>query len=403
MVKMIIVGIAIVIPLAWFFQSIPWLLVLQITGAGLWLSTFGYVLTLIILHRNGRPIYTDTPVELPPVAVVVPVRNEAELIEAKIHNLLDSTYPQELLRIIIADGGSTDETLDIAGRCRALHPHFDVFSVPHSQARSDQLNHVLGKLECEYVVFTDADSLLTPDCITHLIHDLISDRSTAVVGAQVEPITPLLEEKLHWWFLNRIWRLEGEVLRSSMVSGVCYACRVDLLPVLPDHISADDVYFTLNASLKGYSTRLSAGARAFELRTPSTATQLIAYRRRRGSGYLKELKRSIRAILTNLPHSWAALIRLWHFQVTPIALMLFLLAALVALASSDWPWVLYIMLAMMIPYLALLHGYRRSTGEKTPWPQLVMAGIKLVLANLISAFSLPVAKPGDTPTSCKVD
>lgn len=376
---------------------------MQVTGAVLWLSTFGYVLTLVFMHRYGRRNSASAPEGLPPVAVVIPVRNEAALLRSKVLNLLETAYPRELLRIVIADGGSTDGTLDIARECRALHPNLQVISVPDSQARSDQLNHVISALECEYVVFTDADSLLTPDCITHLIQDLIEDRSAAVVGAQVEPVTPLLEERLHWWFLNRIWWLEGEVLRSSMVSGVCYACRREMLPLLPDHISADDVYFSLNASLQGHAARLSPRARAFELRAPRNARQMIAFRRKRGRGYLAELMRSLRSILANLPRSWAALIRLWHFQVTPIALVVFGLAALVSLLQNDWPWVLNIMLGILVPYLTLLHGFRTQSGVQTSWAQLIIAGAKLVLITLVSALSMPVVRLGTLPPAYRVD
>ena len=170
-------GIVVAIALGCFFESIQWLLVMQITGAMLWLSTFGYVLTLVFMHRYGRRDPAGAPAGLPPVAVVIPVRNEAAMLPNKVRNLLETTYPLDLLRIVIADGGSTDGTLDIARECQALHPNLQVISVPDSQARSDQLNHVISALACEYVVFTDADSLLTPECITHLIHDLIDDLS----------------------------------------------------------------------------------------------------------------------------------------------------------------------------------------------------------------------------------
>ena len=36
------------------------------------------------------------------------------------------------------------------------------------------------------------------------------DSHTGIVGANVRPYSALLEERIHWWFLNYLWWLEGK-------------------------------------------------------------------------------------------------------------------------------------------------------------------------------------------------
>ena len=53
---------------------------------------------------------------LPTVDVVLAVRNEARRIGACIESLIAQDYPAQLVRIFVADNGSTDDTVEIASR-----------------------------------------------------------------------------------------------------------------------------------------------------------------------------------------------------------------------------------------------------------------------------------------------
>ena len=52
--------------------------------------------------------------DLPPVSIIIPARNEAEVLPQTLPSILTQEYPEELLKIILVDDGSTDETASIA-------------------------------------------------------------------------------------------------------------------------------------------------------------------------------------------------------------------------------------------------------------------------------------------------
>lgn len=85
------------------------------------LAAISLVLWLYLLLAHGRfwqsgPVLpADRPRIAPSVAIVVPARDEAPLIEATLRSLLAQDYPGPL-RVILVDDGSTDGTGDIARR-----------------------------------------------------------------------------------------------------------------------------------------------------------------------------------------------------------------------------------------------------------------------------------------------
>jgi hopene-associated glycosyltransferase HpnB len=73
---------------------------------------------LLALHgrfwRSGPELPPSKPEHAPPVAIVVPARDEAETIAASIASLLAQDYAGEL-RVILVDDGSSDATAALAG------------------------------------------------------------------------------------------------------------------------------------------------------------------------------------------------------------------------------------------------------------------------------------------------
>jgi succinoglycan biosynthesis protein ExoA len=59
---------------------------------------------------------------LPRVSVVLPIRNEADHIEACLERLLAQDYPRDRLEILVVDGRSDDGTTEVVERVRARHP-----------------------------------------------------------------------------------------------------------------------------------------------------------------------------------------------------------------------------------------------------------------------------------------
>jgi cellulose synthase/poly-beta-1,6-N-acetylglucosamine synthase-like glycosyltransferase len=344
----------------------------------LWLSVFGYLLVLAALALPRR-VPRAPLIEAPDIAVVVPTLNEERLILTKLRDLRRSEYPRERMTVVVVDGGSTDRTAALVAEEIARGEPIRLLRMEGARGKTEQINHALRQVAHDIVVATDVDAVLDPACIGELVTQLQHDRETAVVGATVRPATRLLEERIHWWFLNQLWWLEGEVLSAALVSGVCYAVRREIALELPADAPCEDAHLALRAASRGHRVRLCRTAVATEVRVPQTARELVRFRRRRGTGYVRELLRVTPP--PGAPAGWrlARALRIWHFLVTPAVGAIAAGAAVVLLCSPHWPWPLLTAGVFAAPLLAGLLLSSTLAGCARPWRLGVAAGSLLTL------------------------
>ncbi|MBX3025827.1 glycosyltransferase [bacterium] len=367
------------------------LTIFLVAAALLWLSVFGYLLALLALagHRHWR----RQPVsELPPIAVLMATLNEIDDIDAKLAELARCDYPAGRLRLVIVDGGSTDGTVARIEAARAAGVPIELLRPPQTQTKLEQLRFALEQVDEELVVTTDADTALDPGCVRALVELLVSDPSTAVVGARVRPGTDLLEERVYWWFLNSLWWLEGEALSAAIVSGVCYAVRRSVVLAAPRAEGADDVLFALAAGAHGHGVRLCRAAGAVETRVPHTLAEFVSFRRRRGAGYLGALVAPLPAHGVN---GWrlARAVRLFHFMVSPFIAGGLLLLGLALLAAGHWTWPLLAGAAFVLPIAAALFASRTLAALGVSRMRLGLAAVRLVGLLWVSVLMTPRAMP----------
>ena len=103
----------------------------------------------------------------PTVSIVVPVHNEALVIERTLDCLIKLEYAP--LQIIVADDGSTDDTLERIYAYKRAHDPADilvVFTQPNG-GKADVLNNAIRAMATgELIMCLDGDSVLAPDAIT---------------------------------------------------------------------------------------------------------------------------------------------------------------------------------------------------------------------------------------------
>ena len=362
------------------------------TATLLWLSVFGYLLVLVSIASRRRPGERGEPA-LPEIAVVIPTLNEEDLIASKLADLRRTDYPRDRMEVVVVDGGSVDRTTKLVQQEIERGEKIKLLCLNGARGKAYQINHVLGILTQDIVVFTDVDSVLEPSCIRELISVLERDPNTAVAGATVRPDTDLLEERIHWWFQNYLWWLEGEVLSSAGVSGVCFAVRRETVLPLPQDAYADDVHVAFAAGARGFRARLCRKAHATEIRVPQTASELMQFRRRRGWWYLSELLRPAHDI--HAPMSWrlARLMRLWHFLVTPKIGVGLAVSACVLLWTPYWHWPLLTFVAFAAPAGAALFASNTLAVEGRGWWSLNLAASRLLVLTLVSMLTLNYRPP----------
>ena len=129
----------------WFFWSSVTALAYTYAGypAWLWLRS----------RFRARPVQAAE--YTPSISIVMVVRNEAGVLEAKLQNLLSLDYPAGLVEIVVVSDGSKDATNDILQRY-AQDSRVRVVATAESRGKAAGLNEAIAVAQGEIVVFTDA-------------------------------------------------------------------------------------------------------------------------------------------------------------------------------------------------------------------------------------------------------
>jgi cellulose synthase/poly-beta-1,6-N-acetylglucosamine synthase-like glycosyltransferase len=118
----------------------------------------------------------------PFVSIVVPLLNEGPYIERLARSLLDQTYPSERYEILMADGGSTDDTLE---RLRRLDEGDRIRTLDNpGRTAPAALNVLIAAARGDVITRVDAHSYVAPDYLERIVA-VMEETGEAVVGGPV--------------------------------------------------------------------------------------------------------------------------------------------------------------------------------------------------------------------------
>ena len=129
--------------------------------------------------------------DLPLVSIVTPSLNQGQFIEETIRSVLDQDYPR--IEHIVADGGSTDETLAVLER----HPHL-IWVSEADRGQADAVNKGFAMARGEIFGWLNADDLYLPGAVSTAVDALRRTGAGFVHGAwmQIDEHGETLRERI---------------------------------------------------------------------------------------------------------------------------------------------------------------------------------------------------------------
>lgn len=167
----------------------------------------------------------------PTVTVMVVAHNEEKVILEKLNNIIELDYPKDKIEFLISSDNSTDRTNQIVKNFIADHSKYNIrlYEVKARMGKTNAQNEAQKKVVTEYLVMTDANSMMDKDAVKELMAAFTSDDIAYVSGRLSivnQEASDVSKAEASYWDSDLAAReIEGRIQTITAGNGALYACR----------------------------------------------------------------------------------------------------------------------------------------------------------------------------------
>ncbi|MGF3141084.1 glycosyltransferase [Facklamia sp. P13064] len=204
----------------------------------------------------------------PSVTIMVVAHNEEKVILEKLNNICKLNYPSDKLRILVASDNSSDATNEIVRKFISDNSkiNLELYITKKREGKTNAQNEAYSLIKSEYLVMTDANSMLEENAIINLMKYFTSDKIAYVCGNLVyinDEIKSAKSESVYWNFDKKMRDIESRAQTITAGNGALYAVRTKDYIITPN-IYSHDFFFPLKFGLNQKRSIYAPDALVFE-------------------------------------------------------------------------------------------------------------------------------------------
>jgi cellulose synthase/poly-beta-1,6-N-acetylglucosamine synthase-like glycosyltransferase len=213
---------------------------------------YPFLVILLAVRKKDNQYEFQNYEELPPISIILAVRNEEKIISKKIESVLNSGYPVEKIHFLIGSDASEDNTdqiiTNITNNCKAVK--FERFD--QRMGKIQIINNLAAKADDEILVFTDAHAIFEKKSLFNLVKHF-KNPEIHVVGGKMKNSDSLagnvaIQEMSYFELEYKVKHAESILLGCMIgVFGSFYAVRKKYWMPVPDNFICDDFYISIKA------------------------------------------------------------------------------------------------------------------------------------------------------------
>ncbi|MEO6612386.1 MAG: glycosyltransferase family 2 protein [Chitinophagaceae bacterium] len=331
----------------------------------LFYSYAGYGIIIFLLNRLKTVFFFPREKisieQTIPVTLIVTAYNEELILQEKVRNCLAIDYPAGQLQLVFITDGSADRSAELISQ----YPSITLLHQPERKGKYAAIKRAMQLVKTPVVIFSDANSLLNPGCIRHMMEHYADPGTGAVAGEKKilrnSGISAVGEaEGIYWRYESWMKRLDAGFYTVIGAAGELFSIRSSLFRELDDEIILDDFIISMQVCLQGY--KIAYEPRAFAVETASVSLQEEEKRKVRISAGAYQSIRYLRDALNILKHPLLAFQfisrRVLRWVFCPFLLVvLFLTNILIAVYEPGVDFYMTILFLQAGFYLLALSGW----------------------------------------------
>jgi cellulose synthase/poly-beta-1,6-N-acetylglucosamine synthase-like glycosyltransferase len=364
---------------------------------------FGYGLGYVFVYTkssSSRNPCTSASIRKK-VDVVIPVKNEKDLLLKKLQNIASQSYPYRLLKTIVVDSSCDGACEEVVRRFSLTNPTLNVIFVGDTDrlGKAHALNQAFTYCTGEICVLTDVDVTFDECAISSLVSNFEDPKIGAVSGMEVlVGERKLTDAHLYRNFYNALRIAESNLDSVLMCESELSAYRSDLLHKLPENTQCDDMRLTLSIRALGYRAIYDSRVLFYESEGKNR-TSMLLQKTRRARANAHELLRSSTFVLSGRLGDFSRIIlpfELFLNIVAPVLLLATIILYFVllvdpstALVSSVLFW---LSISVLLVSVLLFESETRSVKDRVKRVGLFIASFLEFNLILFAGLALLIAR-----------
>jgi len=207
---------------------------------------------------------------LPEVTLMICAYNEEDIIKEKMENIRQIDYPSDKFCIMWVTDGSNDGSNDLLRK----YPEVTLVYSPERRGKAAAMQHGLRESKSEFVVFTDANTMLNSNAIREIVRQFMKPGVSCVSGEKrvaIRPTDHLDEgriaaqgEGLYWKYESTLKRWDSEFYSAMGAAGELFAVKMSDYREAPSNALLDDFMMSMLIVKDGHRIAYTSKAYAEE-------------------------------------------------------------------------------------------------------------------------------------------
>lgn len=337
---------------------------------------YGLLLWLLVNIKRifkGKTAIPGLPAEeaMPHITFLICAYNEQDVVDMKMKNTYELQYPKDKLHIMWVTDGSTDNTNE---RLRQ-YPDVEVVYTPERKGKTAALNHGISLIKSELTVMTDANTMVNPEALLHIVRHFQDPQVACVAGekrvaVRNDSMTAAQGEGLYWRYESVLKKLDSELYSTMGAAGELNAIRTKFYEPMPENALLDD--FVMSMRLVGRGYRIAYSPEAYAMEYGSANLHEEAKRKRRIAAGGLQSTWWLRRLLLPYPYFTASFQfvshRVLRWTITPVALLALIPVNVLLVFMNAGTVYTACWILQLLFYAAAFCGYwMEQHGRKNKW------------------------------------